>query len=211
MALDDIEVVLGVECNIQRLIEHPVPCGVVPRGVFAALPSIIRTSPFGFSFQSTFQYASVAQMFPYLSIRSACGLTAMFGLNTRRTLLPAASDSTISICGLRLKTSRCPSGVNATAATFPISGPAEPPDACRSGISASALRQAAGSRRWARGCSWDRVRHLRECDSDRGRQATRVRWPAEQRELLHGARLPRPVSARCVAACLRARSRANHC
>src|SRR6185503_19728154 len=83
------------------------------------LPSIIRTSPFGFSFQRTFQYASVAQILPNRSIRSACGLTAMFGLNTRSTLLPVASYSTIWIGALRLKTSRCPSGVNATAATSP--------------------------------------------------------------------------------------------
>ena len=37
MPLDDIEVVVLVEGDIQRLIEHPVPGGVIPRAVFAAL------------------------------------------------------------------------------------------------------------------------------------------------------------------------------
>src|SRR4051812_24120643 len=58
-------------------------------------------------------------MLPFLSTRNACGLMAMFGLNTRSTLVPAASYSIISICALRLKTSRCPSGVKATEATLP--------------------------------------------------------------------------------------------
>ena len=37
MALDDVEVVVRVEGDVQRLIEHPVPRGVAPSGVLTAL------------------------------------------------------------------------------------------------------------------------------------------------------------------------------